>query len=652
MKKITHALFGALLLGFGANAQTTYEHVAPPDMSGTSSFRAPNGTAAHAKFRNLFYVHPYEMLPMNLATINSASFQLVGGTGSIDVVGNFTLYLANSTAMNGAIPLGTNFVSVFASMTKAYVGTYTVPATAGATTVGLNFTTPFNYTGGGLLVGVDFNSTGPFAANSATYTMNYQFNTQYESIPLQWTGTAESTSTSAISNSVQTTSNFRPSMIWGAVNTATTNELEVANIDVEGFVPSFMSAQSIKARVVNSSTSAVSSVSVAFEAAGANPYKDTIVLNSMLAGEINTVTFNYTPLVAGESTITITTLNADQVAGNNSKSYTQSVSCTSAGHHPSTYEVENGYGFGSAVLVANKHKFPATATLTGVRMRIGDDASNDNKQMAAVLLNSTGGVISTGSLTIITSSAMAEFSFPTPQVLTANTEYFIGVSQPTNMGAYYPFAFASFTPYVNQPYYVFNATGGTPSPRYHGGYFMIEPVLENAALNFVASADRTFACKGESVTLTATGGSGMSYTWNPGVKVGDQITVTVQPVGSQSSSPVFMTVVGTHTASQCQTEASVITVSVSLCTGLGEDLADYRGISLFPNPAEAGFTRLQGLQGKNTVEVTNIAGQRIQQFVTTEGSLEIDLSALPRSAYFVKVSNDKQQVKVFKVLTH
>jgi len=441
-------------------------------------------------------------------------------------------------------------------------------------------------------------------------------------------------------------------MIWGAVNTATT-ELEVSNIDVEGFVPAFMNtAQNIRARVVNSSIGAVSNVSVAFNAVGANPYKDTIVLNSMLAGEINTLTFNYTPVVAGESTITISTLNSEQLAGNNFKSYTQSVSCSSAGHFPSTYSVETGYGFGGNVLVTYKHRFPATSTLTGVGMRIGNDVSNDNEQMSAVLLNSSGGVLSTGAPVIITSSTTVDFLFSTPQSLSANTDYFIGISQPSNAAGYYPFAYSSFTPYVVQPYYVFNTTGGTPSPRYHGGFFMIEPILENATLNFVASADRTFACKGESLTLTATGGSGMSYTWNPGAKVGDQITVTVQPAGSQTSSPVFMTVIGTHTASQCQTEASILTVSVSLCTGIGEDIADYRGISLYPNPAESGLTRLQGLQGRNTIQVINISGQRIQEFATDSGNAEIDLSGLPRSTYFVKVSNDKQQVKVFKVLNH
>src|SRR4249919_3789368 len=71
MKKITLALSAAVLLGLGAQAQSTYELVAPPDMNGTSSFRAPNGTSAHKLHRALFFVHSYEMLPMNLATINS-----------------------------------------------------------------------------------------------------------------------------------------------------------------------------------------------------------------------------------------------------------------------------------------------------------------------------------------------------------------------------------------------------------------------------------------------------------------------------------------------------------------------------------------------------------------------------------------------------
>jgi hypothetical protein len=655
MKKITLAFYAAVLFGFGLQAQSTYELVAPPDMNGTSSFRAPNGTAAHTKHRALFFIHPYEMLPMNMATINSCSFQINGGTGSIDVPGSFTLYLANSPAMFVDIRDGsTNFNTVFGSMQKAFVGTYTVPSTPGSSTVGLNFTTPFNYTGGGLLVGMNWASTGPFAANGATYTMCYQFDSFYDMLSLtSWMGTAESTG-ATISGTVQAVSAFRPSMIWGAVNTAT-NEVELVNIDVEGSVPAmFSTSQSIRARVVNSSVGAVSDVSVAFSAVGANPHQDTIVINAMPAGSSQTISFPYNPTVAGESTITVTSLYADQNLANNSKAYTQSVTCGNAGHSPSTYSVETAYGYGGSVHVTHKHKFPVTTTLTGVRMRIGDDNSNTSKPMSPVLLNSTGGVVAQGPAVIISPSVTIDFPFSTPQVLNANQNYFIGITQPSNAAGYFPFAFSNFTPYVTQPAYVFNVTNPSTvsAGKYYGGYFMIEPLLENTALNYTATASRTFACKGESITLTAEGGAGMSYTWNPGSKVGDQITVTVQPVGSQTGSPVFITVVGTHTASQCQTEASIVTVSVNLCTGIGEEMADYSGIEMFPNPAESGVTRLQGLQGKNKIEVISITGQCVQQFESNSEQAIVDLSSLPHATYFVKVSNDKQQVKVFKVLTH
>src|ERR1043166_7371982 len=95
MKKITLVLFAmcncALL-----SAQTTYNFAIPNNNGGTSEFRAPNGTQDHAYMWNIMYVHQYELLPMNLSTINSVSFQLTKGA-SIAVTGNFTVWMGNTT---------------------------------------------------------------------------------------------------------------------------------------------------------------------------------------------------------------------------------------------------------------------------------------------------------------------------------------------------------------------------------------------------------------------------------------------------------------------------------------------------------------------------------------------------------------------------
>lgn len=63
-------------------------------------------------------------------------------------------------------------------MSPAYIGTYTVPAAAGAATITLPLTTPFNFTGDGLYVAWEFESTGPFATTAASLASCNQFNGQ------------------------------------------------------------------------------------------------------------------------------------------------------------------------------------------------------------------------------------------------------------------------------------------------------------------------------------------------------------------------------------------------------------------------------------------------------------------------------------------
>lgn len=168
-------------------------------------------------------------------------------------------------------------------------------------------------------------------------------------------------------------------------------------------------------------------------------------------------------------------------------------------------------------------------------------------------------------------------------------------------------------------------------------------VTVNSLPAVTASPSSTMICTGQTATLTANGAS--TYTWNPG---GAGTSITVSPTVTTTYS-----VTGTSTAN-C-TNTSMLTLSVSACTGINQ-LVNAGGYSVFPNPTTGKVTIQIGVS-KTTVinaEVVDGAGKLIlkQQlnFNATENSQSVNISSFANGLYFIKLTNSENKTEIIRII--
>jgi trimeric autotransporter adhesin len=139
-------------------------------------------------------------------------------------------------------------------------------------------------------------------------------------------------------------------------------------------------------------------------------------------------------------------------------------------------------------------------------------------------------------------------------------------------------------------------------------------------------------CKGQSVTITASGVS--SYTWNTGAQT---TGISVSP-----SVTTVYNVSGTGPAG-C-TAAKSITVTVQPCTALEEEKS--RRISIFPNPNEGAFVVVGAQAGE--ILILNALGQAVRGIELKATGDRVEISELPAGIYFVVCGEVKEKIIVSK----
>jgi hypothetical protein len=643
MKKITLAVLTAFSFFDVALGQANFTIQAPQYNNAISQFRAPNGTAAHTVQRTVFYIHHNELLPMNIGSINSFSFQYIGGTGSLPVAGNFTVWLENTN--DQSYQKGSSFSAAVAPMQVVYNSVYTVPSSTGPSTVGVTLSSPFTYTGGGLYIAYDWSSSGPFSVAEATYRCN---NNE------PWCATSEATVAPA--PDALTLSLFRPALLWKAVNTAT-NEVEVLEILADGKVAKLHNTpQTIYANVLNSASVAATNVSVALTTPAPNVFTQVQVIPTIASGGIGTATFTgFNPQTNGLVTMSVAALVNDQNLSNNLRTWTQSVTCNEMGGNPPVPTFKSSYGAGSSPFIfAFGRTIPTTSSLTAIRWAVGSTTLNAGKAVSGVLLDGAGAIIAYSTNTItISSSQLGTFvnlNFA-KEDLTAGTPYMFGVLQ--QAGGYYPMAIfeytASIPPY---DYYTVPATGGAPSLIQNAdGFLGIEPVLVFPATEMLATTTRSAVCvKFEKVTLNAVG-SPTSYVWssNAGAVTSSSVTLTPTVAGISGTGTAVYSVWGTDPVSGCKTATATVQVKINTCTGL-MDAEAAANIKIYPNPATNGKCTVSGLQSNCTITVFNTLGQAVADIKTSGEEATIDLSGQAAGNYIIKITNSSRESRILKMV--
>lgn len=157
-------------------------------------------------------------------------------------------------------------------------------------------------------------------------------------------------------------------------------------------------------------------------------------------------------------------------------------------------------------------------------------------------------------------------------------------------------------------------------------YSAVQTVTVKAVTPVVAAANHTQICKGNSVTLTATGAT--SYTWSTGSHAS---TMVLAP-----ASTTVLTLSGTDNVTQCTT-SSTVQVTVNSCLSL--DGIQAFALDIFPNPNSGSFK----------LRVTGKISRMVLQSVSGEILYETEIPAdsavtvqhLIPGIYFVVVFTDE-----------
>ena len=160
-----------------------------------------------------------------------------------------------------------------------------------------------------------------------------------------------------------------------------------------------------------------------------------------------------------------------------------------------------------------------------------------------------------------------------------------------------PFQNASFTPTITTTYTV------TATDVNNCSLSSTVVVTVNPNPTVTAVADRSVICKGEAVTLTASGAA--TYTWNN--------TTSGQSVTLSPSTSTTYVVMGA-TGSGC-TNSVIIAQIVAACTALNEGKISDTSIRVFPNPNNGSFNSIncESFEQNKTMEIYNTLGALVKR---------------------------------------
>lgn len=151
----------------------------------------------------------------------------------------------------------------------------------------------------------------------------------------------------------------------------------------------------------------------------------------------------------------------------------------------------------------------------------------------------------------------------------------------------------------------------------------ITSVSVNALPSISTITTDTILCTGQTATLSA--GGAATYTWNPG---GAGTSIAISPTVT-----TVYTVTGTD-ANGC-VNSSMITQTVSACTGLSELEFTNGDLIVYPNPSSGILTVITKIN--SPITIYNIVGELILESDSKTETTVIDLNQQANGIYFVRI---------------
>lgn len=148
------------------------------------------------------------------------------------------------------------------------------------------------------------------------------------------------------------------------------------------------------------------------------------------------------------------------------------------------------------------------------------------------------------------------------------------------------------------------------------------------------SGSSSLICVGQSVTLTASGSS-TTYSWSTG---SNSISISVSPTVTTN-----YTVNGTNAAG-CSS-SSVITQSVSPCTGITTVNSADETFAVYPNPNNGEFTITTAQLSENVyLEIYNNTGQLIRKQIITDNKIKVNMAEHSDGIYHIRITKNSMQL--------
>lgn len=160
----------------------------------------------------------------------------------------------------------------------------------------------------------------------------------------------------------------------------------------------------------------------------------------------------------------------------------------------------------------------------------------------------------------------------------------------------------------------------------------------NPIPTLTASASKTMICQNNTVNISASGAA--TYSWSG---VNSTTLASFGYTGSTTGVKQF-TVYGVSTLG-CKSASSVVTVTVSTCTGFSDE-TEFLFVSTYPNPF-VNELNISGFTGQ--VELFDLMGHLILKN-RSEKSLTLNTADLPKGIYMLKVKSDSGGENCVKVV--
>ncbi|HOZ86734.1 MAG TPA: T9SS type A sorting domain-containing protein, partial [Bacteroidia bacterium] len=195
-----------------------------------------------------------------------------------------------------------------------------------------------------------------------------------------------------------------------------------------------------------------------------------------------------------------------------------------------------------------------------------------------------------------------------------------------------PFAGTTNTSTVFNPVHIYSSAG-TFLPKLVVNYNCYSdtiqiPVTIAGPLPALNITGNLLLCKGQTATLTASGGS--SYVWSNGFT---SSSILASPANTNTYS-----VVGYHSLNSCSNKKHV-TVYVYPCTALEAQAQDEIPLLVYPNPTSNELTI--ELQKDMTLTLCNTLGVPILEGYFQKGKHSVELAKYKNGLYFLKFQNGK-----------